>query len=116
MTLAPWSAAHSIPVDMSEHQALPSALLETRTGRTLTFQATPATPTPLLPTASMIPVTSVPCDATGLVLAVPSAELNPGRSMLAARSGCDASTPVSQTATTTELAPCVISQAAAEWM
>jgi hypothetical protein len=58
-TRAPWSAAQVSPEATADHEQLPE-VSHTRTGMTEQDQQTPATPTPLLVSAPMMPATSVP--------------------------------------------------------
>ena len=97
-----------------------------------TFQLTPTTPEPLLPTAPIVPATCVPCPWSSIgsasllaksqpytsstnplpSLSIRSPATSPGfRQALAARSRWAWSTPVSITATTTLREPVVMSQA-----
>src|SRR5947199_6498237 len=70
-----------------------------RSGRVLAPGATPSTPTPLPASAAMIPVTCVPCPFSSWGVPSFCTKSQPGRSR-PARSGWEASTPESTTATT----------------
>src|SRR5215470_10695165 len=78
------------------HQAYPVESVM-RSGMILDPNDTPATPTELLPTAETMPATAVPCPWTSLVLLLLSEKFQPG-TKFAARSGWEASTPLSKTA------------------
>src|SRR5262245_27649259 len=83
-----------------------------RTGMSLQFQSTPATPVALFPAAST-PVTAVPCPCTSEVLLLLSTKFQPA-TYLGVRSGWVGSLPVSRIATMTFVLPLVVSQAAGQ--
>ena len=83
-------------------------LSSTRTDSTLVFHPSPAIPMPLLGMAAMSPATAVPCPSASGVL---SPEKFLPTMTLPARSGWEASTSVSTTATSMLGSPWVTAQA-----
>src|SRR5436309_13690058 len=130
---------NSIASIASESVPLPLAS-KTFEAMMLAVQFTPTTPRPLLPTAPIVPETCVPWPLSSAGLQENAIALNPCEPaghvivladdpepqvtvkavgavhMLAARSGCEYSTPVSMTPTTLFVDPVVMSQALVAWM
>ena len=110
MTSAPCSRAQSTPSRMSPNETKPesSAIL---IGIRVESGAMPATPTPLLVSARIVPVTCVPWPTWSLTSLLFQIMLRGSTTATPSRSGWVRSTPESITATTTEGSPRVVFQA-----